>query len=134
VRPRTSDFTASLIENIQQTIRDELRTVHTQLEAIADAVRQLSTADVNPEDLMTVAQVAESVKVAATTVRTWIHSGRLRAIRPGIGRGPGQTFRVSRADLKEFVASAQERVPESEADMRKVAAKIVESVARRRKT
>jgi excisionase family DNA binding protein len=88
--PWTNDFTASLVEHIQRTVRDELRTVHTQLEAIAGAVRQLSTA-VNPDDLMTVGQVAETVKVAATTVRMWIHSGQLHAIRPGVGRGPGRT-------------------------------------------
>jgi excisionase family DNA binding protein len=119
---------------VQRIVRDELQAVHTQLEAIAGAVRQLSTAAVNPDDLMTVGQVAEIAKVAATTVRMWIHSGKLRASRPGIGRGPGRTFRISRADLEEFVASVQERVPESEADTRKVAAKIVESVARHRKT
>ena len=38
-------------------------TVHAQLEAIADAVRQLPTADVDPDYLMTVGQVAETVKV-----------------------------------------------------------------------
>jgi excisionase family DNA binding protein len=65
---------------------------------------------------MTVGQVAETVKVAATTVRMWIHSGKLRASRPGIGRGQGRTFRISRANLKEFVASVQERVPDSEAE------------------
>lgn len=47
-------------------VRDELRTAHTQLGAIADAVRQLSTADVNPDEPMTVEQVAESVKASAT--------------------------------------------------------------------
>jgi hypothetical protein len=41
--------------------------VHTQLEAISDSVRQLSTANVNPDELMTVEQVAETLKVAATT-------------------------------------------------------------------
>lgn len=84
-----------------------------QLEAIADAVRQLSTADLNRDGLMTVEQVADAMKVSPTTVRMWIHSGRLRAIRPGAGRGPGRTCRISRADLKEFVASVQERVPEA---------------------
>jgi hypothetical protein len=32
--PRTNDFTASLIEGIQRIVRDELGTLHTQLEAI----------------------------------------------------------------------------------------------------
>lgn len=38
--------------------------MHTQLEAIAAAVRQLSTAGVNPDELMTVGQVAEIAKLA----------------------------------------------------------------------
>ena len=118
--PGTNDFTASLVQDIQQIVRDELRTVHTQLAAIADAVRQLSTADVNPDEPMTVEQVAKSVKVVATTVRMWIHSGRLRAIRPGVGRkAQGRTFRVSRTGLKGFLASLQERVAESETDTRR---------------
>ncbi len=92
--------------------------MHTQLEAIAGALRELSSAGANPDELMTVGQVAESLNVAATTVRMWIHSGKLRAIRPGVRRRPGRTFRISRADLKEFLASLQERVPASEADTR----------------
>ena len=53
VSPRASDLTAS-IEAIQQVVRDELRTVHTQLNPIAGAVRRLSTAGVNPDEMMTV--------------------------------------------------------------------------------
>ena len=43
-----------------------------------DAVRQRSTADVNPDDPMTIEQVAQLVEVAATTVRMWIHLGQVR--------------------------------------------------------
>ena len=75
------------------------------------------------------------MKVAATTVRMWIHSGHLRAIRPGVGRkGEGRTFRVARADLEQFLESVQERVTDSDADARNEAAKIVALVASKRKT
>jgi len=107
--------------------------VLTRLDAIADAVRKLSTSAANPGELMTVPQVAEAMKVAPTPLRMWIHSGRLRAIRPGVGRGPGRTFRISRADLREFVDSVLGRVPESETDTRKVAANIMASIGRSQK-
>lgn len=103
--PRTSEIGAALVEDIRQIVREELRIVLTQLDTITDAVRKLSTSTANPDELMTVPQVAEEMKVAPTTVRMWIHMGKLRAIRPGVGRGPGRTFRISRADLKEFVDS-----------------------------
>jgi hypothetical protein len=43
------DSGASPIDDIQQLVRDDSRTVHAQLEAIADATRHLSTADLNPD-------------------------------------------------------------------------------------
>ena len=65
----------------------------------------------------------------------WIHSGQLRAIRPGVGRkGEGRTFRVSRADSSSSSSPVQERVTDSDADARKEAAKIVAIVASKRKT
>ena len=132
--PRTSELVAAVIDDIQQIVRDELRTVHAQLQAIADAVRQQATPSTNPDEMMTVDQVAEAVKVIPATVRMWIHSGQLRAIRPGVGRGPGRTFRISRADLNQFLESVQEHVTDSDADARKEAAKIVAIVASKRKT
>ncbi len=42
------------------------------MEAVADAMPQLSTADVNPDGLMTFEQVTESVKVIARVL--WIAS------------------------------------------------------------
>jgi excisionase family DNA binding protein len=133
--PRTSDLLAAVLEEIHQMIRDELRPVQTLLQSITDTGRQPSAATDNPEEMLTVEQVAETVKVAGTTVRKWIHSGQLRAIRPGVGqKGEGRTFRVSRADLEQFLESVQERVSDSDADARKEAAKIVAIVASKRKT
>jgi excisionase family DNA binding protein len=132
--PRTSEYEAALISDIRQIIREELRPVQALLQSIAEGSRQPSAAPDSPDEMLTVDQVAEAVKVAATTVRMWIHSGQLRAIRPGVGRGPGRTFRVSRADLEQFLQSVQERVTDSDADARKEAAKIVAIVASKRKT
>jgi len=100
----------------------------------AESMRQPATATADADELLTVEQVAETVKVATTTVRMWIHSGQLHAIRPGVGRGPGRTFRIARADLEQFLGSVQERVTDSEADIRTEAEKIVAIVASRRKT
>ena len=132
--PRTSEFTAALIEDIQQIVREELRPLQTMLQSIAYSVRKSPATTDSPEEMLTVEQVAETVKMAATTVRMWIHSGQLRAIRPGVGRGPGRTYRISRTDLDQFLASVQDRVTDSDADIRKEAAKIVAIVASRRKT
>jgi len=132
--PRTSEYEAALLADIRQIIREELRPVQALLQSMADGSRQLAPETSSPDEMLTVDQVAEAVKVAATTVRMWIHSGQLRAIRPGVGRGPGRTFRVARADLEQFLQSVQERVTDSDADARKEAAKIVAIVASRRKT
>ena len=72
--------------------------MHTQLEVIAGAVRQLSTAALAPNELMTVGQVANTVKVAATTVRMWINSGKLRASGRASGEGQDGRF-VSRGRI-----------------------------------
>lgn len=132
--PRTSEYEAALVADIRQIIREELRPVQALLQSIADGSREPMAAPDGADEMLTVEQVAEAVKVAATTVRMWIHSGQLRAIRPGVGRGPGRTFRVSRADLEQFLESVQERVTDSDADARKEAAKIVAIVASKRKT
>ena len=132
--PTASQWTSGLVDEIQRIVREELRPVQTLLQSIAESARQPAAATSDADEMLTVEQVAESVKVAATTVRMWIHSGQLRAIRPGVGRGPGRTFRISRADLEQFLGSVQERVTDSDADIRKEAAKIVAIVASRRKT
>ena len=56
-----------------------------------------------PDELLTVGQVADEMQVIPGTVRGWIQSGALRAIRPGDGLEPGRTYRVRRADLQAFV-------------------------------
>ena len=54
------------------------------------------------DSLLTVTEVAEQLRVTGVTVRAWIRSGRLAAIRVG-GRG----YRVRRSDLEQMVAMNQ---------------------------
>lgn len=61
----------------------------------------------DPDELLTVDQVAPILKVIPDTVRSWIQSGTLRASRPGNGARPGRKYRIRRADLDAFVASSQ---------------------------
>ena len=50
--------------------------------------------DFNPDELLTVPEVAKELKYTEATVRTWIKQGKLRAIQP-----TGREYRVRRADL-----------------------------------
>ncbi len=71
--------------DIRAVVREELR----PLQSIAHPTRRPSAAATNAAEILSVGPVAETVKVAATTVRMWIHSGQLRAIRPGVGQRAG---------------------------------------------
>jgi excisionase family DNA binding protein len=50
--------------------------------------------DSNPDELLTVPEVAKELKYTEATIRTWIKQGKLRAIRP-----TGREYRVRRSDL-----------------------------------
>ncbi len=49
------------------------------------------------EPFFTVHEIAELLKVTETTVRGWIHSGELRAVKCG------RDFRVADTDLEAFL-------------------------------
>jgi excisionase family DNA binding protein len=136
--PRTSEFAAAVLEDIREIVRDELRSAQQALlQAIADSARQPSTAITNPDEQLTVEQAAEAMNVIPATVRMWIRQGNLRASRPpGISGAPGRVYRISRADLKEFIEATQRNVQlgGSEADLRAEAARIVAIDAHRRRT
>jgi excisionase family DNA binding protein len=132
--PRTSEFANALAQDIQQIVREELRSMQLLLQSIADSVRQPSAATHDPNEFLTVDQVAESVKVTPPTVRAWIRSGKLRAINPSAGHRPGHTYRIARGALAQFLAGTEQQPPEREVDIPTEAARIVEIVARKRKT
>jgi excisionase family DNA binding protein len=61
--------------------------------------------------LLTVPQVAERLQVTEEAVRDWLRAGKLRGYRPG---GPKVGWRVSVADLEEFLTDAANRPPKEE--------------------
>ena len=108
---RVLGIEAALRELVRDVVRDELRYLR---EDMLDAIRGHNgpppKEEPNPEELLTVEQVAQLLKVIPDTVRTWIQSGALRASRPGDGTRPGRKYRVRRGDLDAFIA-ASERAP-----------------------
>ena len=99
---------AALRELLRDVVRDELRHFREEMiEAIRLQDRPPPKTEPNPDELLTVEQVAHSLKVIPDTVRAWIQSGALRASRPGNGTRPGRKYRVRRADLDTFVAASQ---------------------------
>ena len=103
---------AALRELLRDVVRDELRHLREEmLEAIRAQDRPPPGNEPNPDELLTVEQVAHALKVIPDTVRTWIQAGALKASRPGNGVRPGRKYRVRRADLDAFVAASQQRTP-----------------------
>ena len=101
---------ADLRELVRDEVRKELR--HHR-EEILEAIRARNGAppmnEPNPDELLTVEQVAQRLQVIPDTVRTWIQSGALTASRPGNGTRPGRKYRVRRSDMDAFVAASQRR-------------------------
>jgi excisionase family DNA binding protein len=137
--PRTSDFsTAALLEDLRQIVREEVRALQQAiLQALTDSARTQPTDAANPDEQLTVDQVAEAMHVIPATVRMWIRQGNLRASRPpGFSGDPGRVYRIARVDLKEFIEATQRNVRhgESEAELRAEAARIVAIDTHRRRT
>ena len=105
---RVLGIEAALRELLRDVVSDELRHFREEmLEAIRVHDRPPPKNEPSPEELLTVEQVAQLLKVIPDTVRTWIQSGALRASRPGNGARPGRKYRVRRGDLDAFVAVSQ---------------------------
>ena len=103
----------ALREIVRDEVRKELRHHREEmLVAVRAHDRPPPKTEPDPDELLTVDQVAPFLKVIPDTVRSWIQSGTLRASRPGNGARPGRKYRIRRADLDGFVASS-ERVPRS---------------------
>src|SRR4029079_12782799 len=87
---------AALRDLTRDVVRDELRHLREEmLEAIRAHDGPPPKNEPNPEELLTVEQVAQLLKVIPDTVRTWIQSGALRASRPGNGTRPGRKYSSS---------------------------------------
>src|SRR6185295_3723470 len=105
---------AAVRELLRDVVRDELRLFREEmLVAIRVHDRPSPKNEHNPDELLTVEQVAQLLKVIPDTVRTWIQAGALTASRPGNGARPGRKYRVRRVDLNAFVAASQ-RPPASQ--------------------
>ena len=56
------------------------------------------------EDVLTVPEVAQRLRLSEDTVRIWLRSGRLRGFRPG---GTKAGWRVRASDMKRFITDAE---------------------------
>jgi CTP synthase len=65
----------------------------------------------NEEHLLTLEDVAERLKISVSTVRRWVKSNELRSIKVG-NRGQ---YRISLADLEEFLAEQEAQQPDTSA-------------------
>jgi excisionase family DNA binding protein len=63
------------------------------------------------DQLLTVREIAERVKVNDVTVQRWLRSGRLKGMRPG-GRRTG--WRIAESELRRFLAESTHTVGEPE--------------------
>jgi CTP synthase len=62
----------------------------------------------NEEHLLTLEDVAERIRISVSTVRRWVKSNELRSIKVG-NRGQ---YRISLADLEEFLAEQEAQQPD----------------------
>lgn len=62
------------------------------------------------EDLMTITEVAELLKVSDRTVRNWIDKGIIKAYRFGL------VYRIKKSDFDNFVNDSQVNNDESKGD------------------
>jgi excisionase family DNA binding protein len=56
----------------------------------------------NPDELLTVAEVARELKYTEATIRVWIKQGRLRAI-----QATNREYRVRRSDLEAMIGTRE---------------------------
>lgn len=56
----------------------------------------------NPDELLTVAEIARELKYTEATIRVWIKQGRLRAI-----QATNREYRVRRSDLEAMLSKRE---------------------------
>jgi excisionase family DNA binding protein len=76
------------------------------------------------DELLTVAEIAERLKVNQQTVRNWIDRGQLAGIRVGSRR-----VRVPEADLERFIAESSSAQVPDETSARRVYAEAMQGVS-----
>ena len=52
-------------------------------------------------EILTIAEIAESLRVSNRTVRNWIDSGKLKAFKFGL------QYRVNKEDFEEFIKNSE---------------------------
>ena len=114
-------------EEICPALREELKVV------TAELTRRRSAEGAPVGDYLTVEEVAAMLKVTEPTVREWIKTGALRAMRPSAGDKPGRVYRIYRADLDAFVLAANGAAPEANVDVKAEAARIIALATKRPK-
>lgn len=62
-----------------------------------------------PENLLTVQEVADKLRVNASTVRRWIKAGTLRGV-PLPACGPNQSYRVEISALREMLIASRNQL------------------------
>lgn len=116
--PRPSPSSGALETWLQGCVRAALRD---EMRAITDAMRGVVREELRqthghaaegtpPDELLTVTQVAEELHVTAPTVRQWVKSRRLPAVRKQ------RLIRVRRSELARFLLDLGEDDPPDPAD------------------
>ena len=104
-------FETALRELVRAVVRDELRYLRDEIIGwIQTRETPAPQNESEPDELLTVGQVASALQVVPGTVRAWIQSGAMKASRPGNGAQPGRTYRVRREDLDAFIAASEGRL------------------------
>ncbi len=111
-----------LLCEIREVVRDEICTALREERSGAWAPKAAIAEKDNGIRLFTVEQVAERLSVTPATVRDWISSGKLVAVRLGASRH----YRIRSMDLEAFVEMGAPRVKGGEDDVATQAAKIVQ--------
>ena len=57
-----------------------------------------------PDRFLTVAEIADRLRVSEFTVRNWLRAGKLKGTRPG---GTKAGWRIRESDFERFVAEGQ---------------------------
>jgi len=114
-------------ELMRQFVREEIcPALREELKAVAAELTRSKAADgPHPADYLTVEEAAALLKVTEPTVREWIRTGALRAVRPSAADKPGRLYRICRSDLDAFVRGANNATSEPNGDVKAEAARII---------